>query len=283
MAATPAEQARVGQATVNSPDTDVGVLAQALAALTAAHAIDEVQSQVLELPDELLHHVMDRLLVSEPPGIVRFASACKQLHVRLEEEKQAARRRQHRWLPELTQPGVSLSDGDRTAKRTCDSVARHFYTKGRILPLTGISTWTVRIDHGKTAIIGVSDVADSRPCHCWGLAMLSGTLVRKVLDGNWHRSVPPPAGYPDGADMMVLRDKQALADVHSRIGTAREAAIEVVFDASTGTLSFEDIGGQEKHVHVLPGFPTNAPMRACLGLLEATDAYDQVSVRERFV
>ena len=159
----------------------------------------------------------------------------------------------------------SLCRGVSRGVRTISAGEGDAWACCKLLPSTGRSCWSVRVDGGRLACnddgqgrfyVGVC-TADGR-C-AWGLLPAAGHMRRWSRDAHGHvGGAPPPAGYPRGHLTQVLYDEEGRpSDLKG--DTKVGCSIEVVFDADQGTLGYRINGGPL--LPALTGFPSGVGLR----------------------
>ena len=156
-------------------------LPQIMARVTRARAratAAAAAAPLLGLPEDLELYVARLTLADHLPAALRLSQTCTALRSRLAVLLPDAAARRLRWVPSLS-GGMTVRDRSLVARPARDDIA---WAAGELLPTTGTSTWTMKVDnsgwHSACGVrIGVSD-ADAR--HAWGLRLYSGTLYRFV-------------------------------------------------------------------------------------------------------
>ena len=236
------------------------------------------QCWLLDLPDELLLHLLELALASDVLGVMRLCETCKD--PRLDAVRQVAATRRLRWDPELVasmdMSGDSLTLLPKIGSLTSFLLGGWFlapfvtdsdpaWAAGGLLPTNRRCSFALRIEHtafytrfGRMAI----GVCDAEGRFGWGLNPYSGALVRLRREGRSNRWTipfsPPPEGYPDGNGTQILNNWLGLGTTVTRLGRGMNNVLfEVILD--DGALSFRINGGRS--MQVISGFPRGAPLR----------------------
>ena len=242
------------------------------AARTAAAS---AASLLIELPDDLLAHVVALLLDTEIAAAVRLLKTAKVLRSKLaqiQHQIHAAAARRMWWDPALTS-GHGIEDDGRTA--ICERTM-HTWAASNLLPTSGRVSWTVEMTsqsgtHNETGICdGVNTCA-------WTIDMGSRppTLGRTSNNGfKWDFDTPAPAGFPlsrarfpgGPRDRTIELDGLECDAVHViGVGTVhgpwKHRLFEFTLDIDAGEL-WMSVHGCEA-VRVLSGLPPGRHYRAC--------------------
>ena len=248
------------------------------------------------LNDDVLLHIAWMLLADHLPSALRMSIASSAMRERLDYVVRAAEARRLRWLPNFTF-FLDISRHSRTITRSsglygrrCARPLKAFkeqpWAACRLLPTSGKSSWTVRIDHGPV-IIGVCDAANT--CG-WGLNAEFRRLDRAnrdhtgiVADPSSPSGKPPPYGFPDGHRHPLVDPEGNRLSFASPI--VEGSIIECIFDADAGSLAFRITGpGGDTHrdraedrmmsgpeYKVVDGFPRGQPLRPWARALNGGD------------
>ena len=213
--------------------------------VTRAMARSQRLALLDSIPDELLHLLVLSILEDDLPGALALRLLCRSVRERLEPVLRDVEARRLRWDPELTHTCDIVGEARRSLVRR---EGKNTWAACQLLPSTGRSSWVVRIDRSANnrgrMIIGVCD----SPGLCgWGVSLMNGRLVRwsRRADGMLVRvkaSAPPPDGFPDGHGEQVLVCAASGAPWHLK-GRAEGTTVQVILDATAGTLGFCIDGG----------------------------------------
>lgn len=228
--------------------------------VTRAMARNQRLALLDSIPDELLHLLTRSIIDDDLPSALALRLLCRSVRDRLEPVLREVEERRLRWDPELTQTCDIVGETRRSLVRR---EGKNTWAACQLLPSTGRSSWVVRIDRSANnrgrMIIGVCD----SPGLCgWGVSLMNGRLVRwsRRADGFLVRtkaSAPPPEGFPDGHGEQVLVCAASGAPWHLK-GRAEGTTVQVILDATAGTLGFRiDGGAMVKACH----FPARCALR----------------------
>lgn len=248
---------------------------------------------LLELPDDLQMRIARALNVVSSAAVLRFACACHELKVRLVSVLQDVSARRLRWEKNLSCKMKIGADGRSVSCTSRDAV--NGWIAGAILPTFGRFSFSVHVNHttnvwGGSLIIGVCNVENN---HSWGLSLNKGMLIRElkqdglVTNAVWlnepgipDQHIPPPPGFPDGANTQLMFDSsgapfrnrswlmppdQPEAD-RQRVNHGGGALIEIIVDPTNGTLQFRVTSPHfpssgQLLAPVLRGFPGGVALR----------------------
>lgn len=251
------------------------------------------------LNNDMLLHISWMLLADHLPSALRMSITSNSMREALDYVVRAAESRRLRWLPNFTywldiskQNNRTITRSSGVYGRRCARPLKAFkeqpWAACRLLPTSGKTSWTVRIDHGPV-VIGVCDAANT--CG-WGLNAEFRRLDRAnrdfssghVLDPSSPSGKPPPFGFPDG-HRAPLRDSEG-----NRLSFAAPivegSIVECIFDADEGSLAFRingPGGGETNRVmsldrglsgpeyRVVTGFPRGQPLRPWARALNGGD------------
>ena len=228
------------------------------------------------LPDDLLYAVASVILAMETRAAVIFCTTNKRF--RSLGIIDVARERRVRWLADWTEHhdvcgdertliAVGPTAGDGTTLHVDEGGATRSWAVGTLLPMTGVSQWSVRIDkcfNGRM-VLGACEQAGT--CG-WGIEPYSGVLNRYTRDEqgdvNMFGPVEAPAGCPDGQGQRLMAGTLR--------ATAEGSVVEFELDADRGILSFiVDEGGDSRRLsrahaafpkrYELRGFPPGVALR----------------------
>ena len=159
----------------------------------ARDAAVETPSWLLELPGELTVEIARQLLALDLPTALRLCQSCRQLHERLVSVRADAEARRLRWLPELAGRHVVKHDGRSLTGVDLGLVCS--FAAGGLLPTTGTSSWTLRVNvpyesdtltlqYERQRNQGFMDlgVCNAECENAWGFNLHTGR-IRRILKG----------------------------------------------------------------------------------------------------
>ena len=192
------------------------------------------QSVIDTLPDAILLHTAELLLLNSPPAVLRFCWASKSLHERLHPILVAAMQRRLRWLPALTH-GMKVS-----SSRCLTFVgipSRGGWACGELLPPSGRWSWSM--DCSSAGIcVGVGDASGTT---AWGFR----------LAGDRRRFC-----FSRGPDGDVLETAIPGLRTKAYNTTSAPTLLLCTLDADAGTFTLQHgvngVAFQIKHEHGLP-------------------------------
>ena len=226
------------------------------------------------LPDELILEIAKHTLALDLPACLRLRQCCKTLREVVDAPQAGGGRsvraeaeaRRLRW-EEAVHNEISANGLVLTSVYDPDSILILPWAHGPLLPVTGKSSWAIKVEQGH-AFIGVCDAAG---LNAWGLIYhVCGHLYRCQRDANGRPVLPyfpsPPDGWPDGDRTQVMKDEAG--NPTSLAGRATGAVIEVLIDHDNGVLNYRVNGGPV--LEALKGFPKGAAgqLRPWVQLLE---------------
>ena len=289
---TVVDEKKIDELQKTAPVNNQQTKAESSSSATLKPAVDEsaVVTTLEELPDDILFVVARCVLSFDTRAAARLCQANKLFGDRLQEIWAMAHARRIRWLPEMTELH-EIGNDDRTliaagpvdedllTLQTVDveymdgrgntgfNSGTRSWAVGGLLPSTGRTEWTVRIDQSANGrmLLGVCEESGA---FGWGLEPYDGRLHRYWRNGNGdvdlERTRPPYNGYPDGDGNRLMAGVLR--------GTAEASVVEISVDADAGTVGFTvDEGGTSRglpksHVahprrYELGGFPRGVAPR----------------------
>lgn len=242
---------------------------------------DDRVRHLLSLPAELVTLVSEHLLADHLPSALNYSSASSSLFALLAPMRSAANSRRCSLTTHHT--NEETPDLGRRVTRRCLEVEPD--TDGdamavcSVLPITGKSTWWVRIEEQVGENLGCVQigVCDAGCRYSWSLMPYNGRLMRSVISSDdrqqpdswvWPvrtvqvgRAAMPPE-LPDG------HDTQALVDGNGRPRNLHRCAagsvVTIVVDHDAGTLAFGWATANEPPTVprvALSGFPRTCRLR----------------------
>ena len=207
-------------------------------------------SVFLDLPEELVHHVLWQLLSPhcgcDLAAAQRLSWVCRQIHATAQPVREMANEQRHsiRWAINRLATDVVICASGRGLRAASHMNWRRAF--GLPLNTHSKSSWEVRIDATQAnqglLQLGVSLVTRLGVCE-WSMSPFYGRLMRRVWDreGELLVGAPPPVGFPDGHLKHMLIDSEGRFT--NLEGRAVGSIIEVIFDPKEGYLAFALNGG----------------------------------------
>ena len=198
---------------------------------------------------------------------------------------QAKTEQQYRWRP-CESSGVCILD------RTLRCMSTMSWASCAPFPSVGRHVFSITIQNGEDHGGMVIGVCDEESRHGWGLNPIYGEVWRaqytprdSITSGlvtyAVARKPPPPAGFPDFNDHMILTGLRKITTGSQSKATEAGIVVDVVYDADMGTLSFSmsttvctgvsEVRRHESCSKALSGFPHGARLCPWVHLANTMD------------